>query len=99
MFENYIEDALGATLISDNNEMLAVAGATANSDIMWEIGYNSFLEGKGYASTVTAALAKEIYDREMVPYMGTALSHMASQRTSIKAGFVPAFCELRACQL
>lgn len=35
----------------------------------------------------------------MVPYMGTALSHMASQRTSIKAGFVPAFCELRACQL
>lgn len=99
LFDDTIEDVLGAALISEKNEMLAVAGASANSDLMWEIGCNSFCEGKGYGKTVVAALANEIYQRGIVPYTGTALSHIASQRVSLSAGFRPAFCELRSCPL
>ena len=32
--------------------------------------------------------------RHKIPYSGTALSHLASQNVSLRAGFVPTFCEL-----
>ncbi len=99
LFEDYVEDVLGAALLSDQNELLAVAGATANSDTMWELGCNALIPGKGYGTTVLSALAKEVYARGKIPYTGTALSHIASQCVSHKAGFRPAFCELRSCPL
>ncbi|MGN1117973.1 MAG: hypothetical protein ACI4RU_05120 [Acutalibacteraceae bacterium] len=40
------------------------------------------------------ALTSEILSRGIVPFYGTALSHLASQNTALKAGFAPAFCEL-----
>lgn len=94
LFEDYIEDVLGAAVYDESGELLAVAGATANSDRMWEIGVNSFYEGKGYAVSVLSALTSEILSRGIVPFYGTALSHLASQNTALKAGFAPAFCEL-----
>lgn len=94
LFEDYIEDVLGAAVYDESGELLAVAGATANSDRMWEIGVNSFYEGKGYAVSALSALTREILSRGIVPFYGTALSHLASQNTALKAGFAPSFCEL-----
>lgn len=94
LFEDYIEDVLGAAVYDESGELLAVAGATANSDRMWEIGVNSFYEGKGYAVSALSALTSEILSRGIVPFYGTALSHLASQNTALRAGFAPAFCEL-----
>ena len=94
LFEDYIEDVLGAAVYDESGELLAVAGATANSDRMWEIGVNSFYEGKGYAVSALSALTSEILSRGIVPFYGTALSHLASQNTALKAGFAPSFCEL-----
>ena len=70
------------------------AGATANSERMWEMGVNSFAEGKGYAVSALSALVQEILNQGKVPYSGTALSHLASQNVSLRAGFIPTFCEL-----
>ena len=94
LFEDYIEDVLGAAIYDEDNALLAVAGATANSDRMWELGVNSFNEGKGYAVSVLSVLTQEVLRRGRVPYYGTALSHLASQNTALRAGFVPTFCEL-----
>ena len=94
LFEDYIEDVLGAAIYDDDGALLAVAGATANSDIMWETGVNSFAEGKGYAVSSLAALSDEIVRLGKVPFYGTAISHLASQNTALRAGFVPTFCEL-----
>ena len=94
LFEDYIEDVLGTAIYDDAETLLAVAGATANSERMWEMGVNSFAEGKGYAVSVLSALTQEILNQEKVPYSGTALSHTASQNVSLRAGLVPTFCEL-----
>ena len=99
LFEDYIEDVLGTEVFSEEGELVAVAGATANSDRMWELGVNSFAEGKGYGQAALSKLVKEVQKRGKVPYSGTALSHCASQNISLRAGLVPAFCELRARKL
>ncbi len=41
-------------------------------------------------------LRNEIRLRGAVPYYGTAFSHIASQRTALRAGFLPAWTELYA---
>lgn len=94
LFEDYIEDILGAGIYDDAGALLAIAGATANSERMWEIGVNSFAEGKGYAVSALSALVQEILNQGKVPYSGTALSHLASQNVSLRAGLIPTFCEL-----
>ena len=94
LFEDYIEDVLGAAIYDDAETLLAVAGATANSERMWEMGVNSFAEGKGYAVSALSALTQEILNRGKVPYAGTALSHLASHNVSLRAGLLPTFCEL-----
>ena len=68
LFEDYIEDVLGVQKLSDTDEVVAVAGATANSDRMWELGVNSFTEGKGYGQAALCALVKEVQKRGKVPY-------------------------------
>ena len=49
---------------------------------------------KGIAPALAAMLKNEILVRGKLPYYGTALSHIASQRVAVKAGFLPAWAEL-----
>lgn len=70
LFEDYIEDALGCAVYGGEGSLLAVAGAAANSDRMWEMGVNSFAEGRGYAVSAIAALTQEILLRGKVPFTG-----------------------------
>lgn len=95
LFEDYIDDVLGAVIKKNDGTLAAVAGATNNGQYLWEMGVNSFEEGKGYAKRLIRYLSREVYDHGKVPYCGTALSHLASQNVMLRAGFVPAFCELR----
>ena len=99
LFEDYIEDVLGAAFYDDRGGLLAVSGATANSDLMWELGTNSFVGGKGYGKATLAALTSEILKLGKVPFCGTALSHIASQNLMLSVGFAPAFAELTTCKL
>lgn len=99
LFEDYIEDVLGAACYDEKGALLAVAGATASSNLMWEMGVNSFAEGKGYAKAALAALTKAICERGKVPFYGTALSHIASQNLALRLGLVPAFAELTTHKL
>lgn len=99
LFDDDIPDMLGVAAVSEQGEMLAVAGASANSDRMWEMGVNSFAEGNGYGQAVLKALTGAVFEKGKVPYCGTALSHCASMNIMLKAGFVPSFCELRSVKL
>lgn len=94
LFEDYIEDVLGAAIYDEEHQLLAVAGATANSERMWEMGVNSFAEGRGYAVSVLTSLTQEVLRQGKVPFYGTAMSHLASQNIALRAGLVPTFCEL-----
>lgn len=94
-YEACKDDEIGTVIRNESGEILAVAGASSNSDKMWEIGIDSFETGKGYASKVVSRLAFEVWKLGRVPYYGTALSHLASQNVALRSGFLPAFCELR----
>ncbi len=99
LFEDYIEDVLGAACYDEKGALLAVAGATANSNLMWEMGVNSFSEGRGYAKAALAALTNEICKQGKLPFYGTALSHIASQNLALRVGLIPAFAELTTRKL
>ena len=73
-----------------------MAGATSDSDRMWQIGINVMpeTEGMGVGSMLVTLLKNEILDLGRLPFYGTAMSHIASQKVALKAGFYPAWAEL-----
>ena len=88
-------DILGVAAMRDG-EICAMAGASADSPLLWQIGINTLPAARrqGAAATVVSLIRNEILRRGALPYYGTALSHMASQRTALRAGFQPAWAEL-----
>ena len=94
--ENY-PDVLAVAAVDDNDNILGMAGASKDSDIMWQIGINVIKEanGKGIASTIVRALKNEILKRGKVPFYGTIESHIISQKVALKSGFYPVFAEVK----
>lgn len=88
-------DLLGVAAIRDG-EICAMAGASGDSPKMWQIGINTLPHARkqGAAGMLTALLRNEILRRGALPFYGTALSHIASQKTALNAGFRPAWSEL-----
>lgn len=75
-----------------------VAGATNESETMWQIGIDVLpnYQRQGVATTLTKRLSDEIIQRGKVPYYCTAWSHIASKRNAAKSGFRAAWVELAA---
>ena len=76
----------------------AVAGASADSPLFWQIGINVEKEAecRHIASTLVTILKEEIEKLGKVPYYGTSMSNLASQRAAVNAGFRVAWVELLA---
>ena len=96
-FNPLATDMLGVSA-THHGEIVAMAGASRDSQRMWEIGVEVWpdMRGKGLGSTVVSLLRNEIERRGKLPFYGTAMSHIASQRTALRAGFAPAWTELYA---
>ena len=88
-------DMLAVTAI-ENGEILGMAGASADSETMWQIGIDvtECGRGKGIGRYLTMLLKNEIIKRGVTPFYGTAESHIKSQRVAVTSGFIPAFAEL-----
>lgn len=82
----------------DCGKLIALAGASADCEDMWQIGID-VLPGyrrQGIASALTSRLALEILDRGKVPFYCAAWSNLASVKNAIRSGFRPAWVELTA---
>lgn len=81
-----------------DGKILGMAGASADSPIMWQIGINVMpeAEGLGIAKMLVKLLKNEIIRRGILPFYGTAISHLASQSVALGSGFHPAWIELAA---
>ncbi|MCQ2527349.1 MAG: GNAT family N-acetyltransferase [Lachnospiraceae bacterium] len=79
-----------------NGKILGMAGATSDSDMMWQIGINVMpeAEGLGIGTMLVSIIKNEILSRGKLPFYGTSMSHTASQRVALAAGFTPAWAEL-----
>ena len=96
-FNNNYPDVLAVAALDDEGNILGMAGASEDSDIMWQIGVNVLKDakGKGVATTIVKALKNEILKRGKVPFYGTVESHIISQKVALKSGFYPVFAEVK----
>ena len=93
-------DMLGIAAMRDG-AILGMAGASADSPLMWQIGINVLPEarGQGVAAMLVSLLRNEVLAAGRLPYYGTSISHLESQRVALRAGFLPAWFELVAAPL
>ena len=96
-FREFAPDVLGVAAVR-NGVILGMAGASADSDRMWQIGINVLPgnEGQGIGTALVSVLRNRVLTEGRLPFYGTAMSHLASQRVAMKSGFVPAWAELYA---
>lgn len=73
--------------------ILGMAGATSDSNRMWQIGINVLPEVRteGIGAMLVALLKNEILGMGRLPFYGTSMSHIASQRLALRACFYPAW--------
>ena len=82
----------------DNGRLIGLAGCSADSDTMWQIGIDVLPEYRrqGIASALTSRLAVEILNRGKVPFYCAAWCNVKSVRNAIRSGFRPAWVEMTA---
>ena len=87
-------DMLAVTAL-DGDEILAMAGCSADTGEMWQIGVDvvEYCRGKGPATWLVTLLKIEIIKRGKIPFYGTSLSILYSWNTALKSGFFPAWVE------
>lgn len=87
-------DVLGVGAYEDG-KLVGMAGASADCDTMWQIGVDVLPEyrRRGVGAALTGKLAKEILEREKVPFYCSAWSNIRSVRNAVKSGFIPAWVE------
>ncbi len=79
-----------------DGKLLGMAGASADSPDLWQIGIDVLPEarGGGIGVMLVSLLRNEILREGKVPFYGAAVSHAISQSIAVRAGFVPAWAEL-----
>jgi len=93
-------DMLGVAAVRDG-QILGMAGASADCPRMWQIGINVLPEarGQGIASMLVSLLRNDVLAQGRLPFYGTSISHLESQRVALRSGFLPAWFELVAAPL
>ena len=88
-------DLLGVAALRAG-EIVGMAGASGDSPAMWQIGINidPSCRGEGIAKLLVSLLKNEILKEGVLPFYGTSMSHISSQRVALASGFVPAWAEL-----
>lgn len=88
-------DMLAVTAV-ENEEILGMAGASADAPDMWQIGIDvtEAGRGRGLGSYLTTLIKNRILELGKLPYYGTAESHIKSQKIAVRSGFIPAWAEM-----
>ena len=88
-------DEIGVAAL-DGKNILGMAGVSADSEKLWQIGIDVMKEARGRKIGVglVKLLKNEILRLGKLPYYGTAVSHNISQNIAFQAGFRPAWTEL-----
>jgi len=79
---NHLRPDVIAMLAKRNGAIVGMAGASADCEMLWQIGIDVLPEHRrfGIAAALTNRLAIEVLERGKVPYYGTASSNVASQQ-------------------
>lgn len=88
-------DVIGAAAFT-GGDIVGMAGASCDSPTMWQIGIDVDKNARqhGIGKMLVSRLKNEILKRGILPFYGTGMSHFASQKVALGAGFTPAWAEL-----
>ena len=99
-FHDAAPDEIGISASRDG-EILAMAGASGDSPVMWQIGIDVVpaARGRHLGRLAVTLLKNEILKRGRIPYYGTAFSHILSQNIAIDSGFRACWTELAVSEI
>ena len=85
----------------ENREIVGVAGASNDTDQIWQIGIDVVPEKQKQhvATDIVKIISNEVLKRGKIPYYGTAWSNIASKRGAINAGYKPVWVEMKVKKL
>jgi len=89
---------LSAAVAKDGEQIVGVAGASADCDRMWQVGIDVVpqYQGRGVGKCIVAALTSAILQKGKIPYYSTGTSNVRSQALAVSVGYWPAWTEMYA---
>lgn len=99
-FDENHPDMLAVAALN-GNKIVGMAGASCDSEVLWQIGINVIEEvrGKGIGTNLVMLLKNELLRRGKIPFYSTIESNIYSQNIAIKTGFYPVWAELYSREL
>ena len=81
-------------------EIMGMAGCSADTQLLWQIGIDvhESYRGKGIGSQLVSLMRDEIIARGKIPYYGTSLSNIQSQRIALNCGFCPVWIDTESIE-
>lgn len=92
-------DVLAVAAVIDG-EIAGMAGCSADTETMWQIGIDVLPEyrGRGVGAALVGLLKDEVFKRGYIPFYGTSLSNLHSWKIALKCGFYPAWVEIETVE-
>jgi GNAT superfamily N-acetyltransferase len=89
---------IAAAVASRAGELVGIAGAKADCELMWQIGVDvvDAARGSGIGRALVSRLTELILDSGRIPYYSTAVSNIRSRAVALSLGYWPAWTELYA---
>ncbi len=90
-----------ATVAYHNQTVIGMAGASEDSDQMWQIGVDVLpaYQNRGIGQALVSQLTATILAAGKIPYYTTAVANLRSSRVALSLGYWPAWIEVYARNL
>ena len=77
-------------------EVIGVAGASADGDVLWQVGVDvhAAYQGRGIGRAVVSRVTEAIFAAGRVPHYVHAVANLPSARLALSLGYRPAWVEV-----
>lgn len=91
--ENPLRPDVIALAALDGGTVAALAGASADSEAMWQVGIDVLPDyrGRGLGTLLVENLCAAIVEKGKLPFYSTSLANLHSQNIALNCGFRPAW--------
>lgn len=90
-----------ASMAEHQGNVIGIAGASADCEVMWQIGVDILAEyqGRGIGKALVGTLTRALCKRGIIPYYSTTVSNLQSRQLASSLGYWPAWIELYTKEL
>lgn len=85
-----------ACVAEQQGNVVGIAGASADCEVMWQIGVDILAEyqGRGIGKALVGTLTRALWKKGIIPYYSTTVSNLHSRQLTSSLGYWPAWIEL-----